>query len=183
MRSGEVGSHSFNPHHNGYGLEAGPSPTQRAARKVSILIIMDTGWKPTGCSSNTCKSGSFNPHHNGYRLEDALYTFLPYLITCFNPHHNGYGLEANSCSLLPFLFCIVSILIIMDTGWKPMAKKSGNTKKPVSILIIMDTGWKPDTSLQSIITEIGFNPHHNGYGLEVLCIYFLDWSHLFQSSS
>ena len=68
----------------------------------------------------------------------------------------------------------------MDTGWKPMAKKSGNTKKPVSILIIMDTGWKPDTSLQSIITEIGFNPHHNGYGLEVALL-FAPVSRLFVS--
>ena len=60
----------------------------------------------------------------------------------------------------------VSILIIMDTGWKGCGGKI-ITLAPVSILIIMDTGWKMlnsflDKSLPS------FNPHHNGYGLEVV---------------
>ena len=59
---------------------------------VSILILLDTGWK-----------------QYEHDEDDASQRF--------NPHLTGYGLEGDITNI-PQIAQEVSILILLDTGWK-----------------------------------------------------------------
>ena len=83
----------------------------------------------------------------------------------FNPHLTGYGLEESYICWRTIINSLVSILILLDTGWK-----CGNFGKflfagTVSILILLDTGWKQKVLYEGVLYA-GFNPHLTGYGLE-----------------
>ena len=92
---------SFNPHLTGYGLEAKQAEQRvEQAETVSILILLDTGWKDTVLRFHRIFAG-FNPHLTGYGLEGVKKTAEYQGGYCFNPHLTGYGLEvtANVCRL------------------------------------------------------------------------------------
>ena len=61
---------------------------------------------------------------------------------------------------------MVSILILLDTGWKAIAGRRISFHNSVSILILLDTGWKFAILFPVLLTNGGFNPHLTGYGLE-----------------
>ncbi len=82
----------FNPHLTGYGLEGLALPELRRMGTVSILILLDTGWKQSKCE-RVAFGGGFNPHLTGYGLEAVYKNALSTKAKSFNPHLTGYGLE------------------------------------------------------------------------------------------
>ena len=108
---------------------------------VSILILLDTGWKPIPHIAIENPVSGFNPHLTGYGLEEVANTEA---IALLKFQSSSYWIRAGRMcyGYKQLSSMIVSILILLDTGWKKRVKSSATTILTVSILILLDTGWK-----------------------------------------
>ncbi len=132
---------SFNPHHTGDWLEYNKGKTNDIKTKVSILIILATGWNYSMTLLTTC-------------------------FKRFNPHHTGDWLESNMQSMSTEQGKIVSILIILATGWNPEAFYRSRVKNSS---FQSSSYWRLAgiyEAIKVIESWSCFNPHHTGDWLE-----------------
>ena len=105
---------------------------------------------------------------SGYGLEgDLIIRTKPKINEGFNPLMSGYGLEGMNTSYETLIKSDVSILLCLDTGWKP-GRRRWKRLRPLfqSSYVWIRAGRRLDTSLYVFAQR--FNPLMSGYGPEDL---------------
>ena len=92
---------SFNPCSIGFGIQTKRlSESFRGYRSVSILVLLDLGFR----------------HSIPNRISFASYSF--------NPCSIGFGIQTIYQWYVPFFDCYVSILVLLDLGFRPLERKN-----------------------------------------------------------